>query len=313
MPIVNYVREHMRFIEYAVDEKISSNERLLWYALMHIMNARATGNDWPGDFIPIDNDRVLMYCPMGFDAMARARNGLKQKGLIDFKPGNKNKASPMYKMNYLCLGDVDTGGSASAVTRAEARTACAWDPLPASQMRTDPHYPQKTDNMGDNIRGNMGDNTGDKTGDNMGDLYLNINKGYTEPYPRQDEQEQDEDDLYARAREDVFRAWAAHFGMKPAPAIVHQIANGQARIWQFGEGVIDYAIELAAKSGYQNPLGYITKTLGDWGEHYVHTRTEAEHFAMLHTAANGGMEYKDPMEALEEMRQFREEREVMMR
>ena len=51
MPIVNYVREHRRFIDYASDEQLTSGERLLWYALMEIMNQRAQGRDWPEGFI----------------------------------------------------------------------------------------------------------------------------------------------------------------------------------------------------------------------------------------------------------------------
>ena len=83
MPIVNYVREHMRFIEYASDEGLSSGERLVWYALMHIINGRAQGSIWPEGFIRIANDRLLALCPMQLGAVIMARNSLKQRGLID--------------------------------------------------------------------------------------------------------------------------------------------------------------------------------------------------------------------------------------
>ena len=85
MPIVNYVREHMRFIEYARDEKLTASERLLWYALMHIMNQRAQGKVWPDDFVRISNSELLSYCPMKFDTLANARNSLKQRGLLEFE------------------------------------------------------------------------------------------------------------------------------------------------------------------------------------------------------------------------------------
>ena len=100
MPIVNIVREYGRFIEYAADEGLTANEMVLWYALMHIFNARADGQDWPGDFIRISNDRLLTFCPMGLDSLIRARNRLKQKGLIDFIPGDRRKSNPSYKMFY---------------------------------------------------------------------------------------------------------------------------------------------------------------------------------------------------------------------
>ena len=100
MPIVNYVREHTRFMEYATDEHLTASERLLWYALMHIMNQRAQGNVWPDGFIRVSNDRLLSYCPMKFDTMAAARNSLKQRGLIEVEKGEKNKKSPAYRMIY---------------------------------------------------------------------------------------------------------------------------------------------------------------------------------------------------------------------
>ena len=146
MPIVNYVREHMRFIEIAKDEKITASERLLWYALMHVMNLNAKRNVWPDDFIRISNDRLLLYCPLGFDAMAKARNGLKQRGLIDFTPGKKNKLSPAYRMNYFFPESPDSNT-------------------------------EKTDNMwgnnGDNMQDNNGGNIQDNPGGNMGDFYIN--------------------------------------------------------------------------------------------------------------------------------------------
>ncbi len=100
MPIVNYVREHMRFIEYASDEGLSSGERLVWYALMHIINGRAQGSIWPEGFIRIANDRLLALCPMQLGAVIMARNSLKQRGVIDFIPGSRNKRAPAYKINF---------------------------------------------------------------------------------------------------------------------------------------------------------------------------------------------------------------------
>lgn len=103
MPIVNYIREHDWFIEYAADEGLTPNDIALYDALMHIINRKADGNNWPDDFIRIRNDRLLPICRMGFDAMARSRNKLKQKGVIDFLNGDRNKEAPAYKILYKCL------------------------------------------------------------------------------------------------------------------------------------------------------------------------------------------------------------------
>ena len=126
---VNYVREYERFIEYAADERLTANEQLLWYALMHIFNQRAEGNEWPDGFIRVNNDRLFTYLPIKWDALARARNGLKQRGLIDFRSGSRNKSVPEYRII--------------------------------------PFYadccPFKTDNMGGNMGGNSGGNMGDNS------------------------------------------------------------------------------------------------------------------------------------------------------
>ena len=156
MPIVNYVREHVRFIEYASDEHLTASERLVWYALMHVMNQRAQGNIWPDEFIRVSNDRLLSFCPMKFDTMAAARNSLKQRGLIDMIPGEKNKKSPAYRMIYFF----------PQYARPETE-------------RDGESNPEKSDYIGDNMGGNMGDNIGDNTGGNMGDIYINNTKGVT--------------------------------------------------------------------------------------------------------------------------------------
>ena len=99
MPIFNYVREHRRFIRYASDNKLTSSERLLWYALIDVINEESESNVWTDEFIRISNGRLLTLCdPMGIDTMVRARNGLKQRGLIEFRPGNKNKENPAYRV-----------------------------------------------------------------------------------------------------------------------------------------------------------------------------------------------------------------------
>ncbi len=144
---VNYVREHERFIEYAADERLSANEQLLWYALMHIFNQRAEGNEWPDGFIRVTNDRLFTYLPIKWDAMARARNALKQHGRIDFRNGNRNKAAPEYRI------------------------------LPFYPS----YYPLKTDNTGGNEGGNTGGNERGNIQGNTGDFNININRTYTNP------------------------------------------------------------------------------------------------------------------------------------
>lgn len=151
MANVNYVREHIRFMEYAADEGLSCGERLLWYALMHIFNRHARGSDWPEGFVRISNQRLLTYCPMKYDTLARAREALRRRGLIDFEGGERNRKNPAYRLRYLCLeeGDPQPGAAFSADDQsypqpaADLSTADQSYPQPAADLPTaDPSYPQ---------------------------------------------------------------------------------------------------------------------------------------------------------------------------
>ena len=282
MPIVNYVREHRRFIKYASDEKLTASEKLLWYVLMELFNQEAEGNVWPDDFIRISNIRVLSLLePMGEDTMFRARNALKQHGRIDFRPGNKNKLNPAYRMIYFY-------------------PEC---------------YPQNTGNVRGNIGGNIQDNTGGNTRDNIpdntGDIYINQNKGYTKTKNDFEEEDEEKQESYARAREEAETAWIENFGVRPTPAILHRIANAQAQCWTFCDGVIAMGIEQAALHGTGNPIKYLMKTLADWKEHKVFTVEDADEYSFLFRASNGGAEdILNPSEACDRIRAFRQDRET---
>lgn len=250
--MVNYVREHERFIEYAADERLSANEQLLWYALVHIFNQRAEGNEWPDGFIRITNDRMFTYLPIKWDAMARARNALKQRGLIDFRGGNRNKAAPEYKINWFY-------------------PSC---------------YPLKTDNTG----GNAGDNTGGNAGGNPGDIYnkhkqeININQRETD--------EDDDDDIHAggRARENpdpitdreerrarITAGFRVAFGRDPYPAETDRLVVVSWRKG-FDSGMVVLAMEKAARNGARNPVELTISVLQEWRENVVRTPEQAERY-----------------------------------
>lgn len=135
MADVNYIREHRAFFEMAADERLTGHEQLLWNALFMIMNSKAQGTQWPDGFIRISNKRLMTYLPYQFDAMAKARNGLIQRGLIEFVHGKKNTMSPMYKMHWLTAPEIGEEPDEEA-----GNTGC---------------YPVKTDNMKGNNRGNV--------------------------------------------------------------------------------------------------------------------------------------------------------------
>lgn len=109
MSKVNFVSEFNLFMRFARDNSLSMRERMFWIALFYIANDRATFNeqtqeyDWPDDFIQVSNGEINLYCCLDKRAIETLRNGLKQRGLIDFQPGQKNKRNPAYKINYLSV------------------------------------------------------------------------------------------------------------------------------------------------------------------------------------------------------------------
>lgn len=338
MPIVNYVREHTRFIEYASDEHLSAGERLLWYALMHIFNQRASGNVWPGEYIRISNDRLLTFCPMRYDALAAARNGLKQRGLIDYVRGEKNKTSPMYRMVYF-----------------------SPEEPPESQG-----YTEKTDN----IRGNMGGNNGGKPGGNVGDIPINLKDNQTGLCDEEEEEGAraggtdagtrtssgayappscasemhfgqlrdcreapqalrsvaqpassspsahcaelafapqqgkafgtNEDAGPGASAEEMRGAWRTHFGRDPGPAVGEELAR-RADLLGFCAELMEMAISITAVRCTDSPMDYLGEVLRDWKSAKVRTVQDAERYLYLRDAVREGREG-----ALGEMMGFRE-------
>lgn len=276
MSVVNYIREHMRFMEYAADEQLSSGERLVWYALMHIMNQRAQGNVWPDQFVRVSNARLLTYCPMKYDTMAAAREGLRRRGLIDFICGEKNKTSPAYRVNYFFPQGVEgaavpvTPEADEALPREEAASAPGQDP------GLSPRCPEIPDNAGD----------------------IEINLTETETTHRPDVTGPEGNEEESTVTEDIARADAptvSHDGWDECLRAWMQVNNASAL---FGDsmGVVmrlissgRYPTELVAQAmaltlarndrgprGLVNPHAYMLALLADWDRRGLRT-IEAVH------------------------------------
>ena len=110
MSKVNFVSEFNSIMRYARDYSLSLRERMLWIALFYIANDRAVYNEqtseyeWPDGFIQVSNGELNLYCCLDKRAIENLRNTLKQRGVLDFQPGVKNKRNPAYKLNYLTVG-----------------------------------------------------------------------------------------------------------------------------------------------------------------------------------------------------------------
>lgn len=279
MATVNYVREHERFIEYASNEGLSANEMLLWYGLMHVFNQRAEGFEWPDGFIRIKNDRLLTYLPFGWDALARARNRLKQRGLIDYRNGNRNTDVPSYKMIYFY-------------------PQC---------------YPFKTDKSADNIGDNIGGKSADNIRDNMGDIYtININKDETYTQTEDLNDDHEEDDVIPRARtrewtaagpepepdpifdrkareEAVRKSYAMNIGRMPYPAEVEKLVAG-SWVARMSADMVARAIQVAGQNGAAKPAAYALSVMDEWGHAEVRQPHQiAEHQIEVDTARGSNM------------------------
>lgn len=255
MCYVNYVRESMAFMEYASDERISGSERLLWQALFHIMNQRAKGSDWPEGFISIPNARILFYASFGEDTLVAARNKLKQRGLIDFTPGKKNKQAPQYKMNYFSA-ELSTGNTQNV-----------------------DGIPKYSGNASGNIQGNIGGNMPGNTRGNAPDIYVNL-YGNPNRNPCEDE------DIRLVLIKDGTEAYRKHFGKEPAAAEIASMAKIMAGT-DMDDELLAEAIKIAAEAGASHPLMYVRTLLRDWKYEYVFSVDDLTEYLYLKNACDG--------------------------
>ena len=285
---VNYVREHERFIEYAADERLTANEQLLWYALMHIFNQRAEGSEWPDGFIRITNDRLFTYLPIKWDAMAKARNALKQMGRIDFRNGNRNKAAPEYRI-------------------IPFYPSC---------------YPFKTDNNGGNTGGNNGGNQWGNTGGRTGDINININDNQTKPKQYNDDDDDDDDVIRAGAGEEdpdpiadraergaeIRRGFQFAFGRSPLPAELERLISCSWRMG-FKPVMVSLALRKAAGRGAGSPVDYALEILDEWRRNEVRTPEQADEYQVEYLTENGKYGLYGSGDPVEDYRRREEARE----
>ena len=341
MAIVNYVVEHIRFMEYASEEKLKGSVMLLWYALMHQMNQRAQGNMWPEEFVRIDNDRLLSYLPMEYDTFAAARNKLKQIGRIDFIPGERNKTNPAYKMIYFYPNYVRnrTEEDGNGINPSPLVTPMDGDPkeqyeaccpnIPANIGYKTGFCPENSDNIPCKQGGKPGGNMGGNNRGKQGDIYYKL-KQENKPEPDSPLREDEEDD-------DAGATSPAHAGTReaddPIPNRKERMkALKDAYTRAFGrrgsireiERILDWcnitgmpdetamrAVELAAGGGAEHPIAYALTILDDWKHEHVYQPHQIDEYLNERERwKNRGMAYGsgDILEEYAEREKARERR-----
>ncbi len=259
---VNYVREINAFHRYANVNFLGSSERLLWFGLMDYINLHyASGSEWPGDFISIPNKGILSHVPFGEDTLTEARSRLKQRGLIEYLPGKKNKEAPKYRIHYFSM-ELSTG----------------------YQQNVGTDYPEKTGNMPGNMPGNV---PGNVPGSHP---YINLNVTPRNPKPNvtpDDEEEEAEE----RAREEavavIDSAFRESYGRSATIAEANILALRYCRSGMTEPEVLREAVREAAQHGAKNPAIYARRILSDWDGDYIRTVQDLNEWQVLKTMYHG--------------------------
>ena len=258
-------------MRYAADNGLSGPERELWRVLLDLFNERADGNRWPDGFLRLPNKLVLAWLSYGEDTLAKARNRLAQRGLIEFVRGNRREDLPMYRMVWLTVprqstpAEVDPLFCPTFYPKISGKTAGkTWDPS----------Y--------DDI-----DGTETETWDSVLSEELETEEE-EEQQPRARareaaEEAEEESDANRETTGAVKEGFRKFFGRQPHRAEVSRIALA-ARLLGFSPEMIRIAIKAAAEHGASAPAMYAVQVLNDldgWGVytpeqysmHVLHYRT----------------------------------------
>ena len=98
---VFYIRERNAFYSWLTLNHISPTAQALWNALFTIYNAQG----WPDEWLEVPESLLCSYMHVGKQALYDARNQLKNKGLLDFQKGNRNKQAVKYRPIWLTPQD----------------------------------------------------------------------------------------------------------------------------------------------------------------------------------------------------------------
>lgn len=92
---MEYLSQILRFNDSLPTNNLSPGQIALWYALMHINN-KCSWTEW----FKAANRTLELYTGLSKNGVIKARNVLKQKGLIDFKSNGTSAASFKLKILY---------------------------------------------------------------------------------------------------------------------------------------------------------------------------------------------------------------------
>lgn len=92
---MNYIELINHFWQTRRSKRITSTQADLYFFLLQESNSR----DWENPFV-CSNGTICASIGISDNTLLDARNGLQQRGLIEFKPGIKNVKSPVYYLKF---------------------------------------------------------------------------------------------------------------------------------------------------------------------------------------------------------------------
>ncbi len=124
---MEYLSQILRFNDSLPTNNLSPGQIALWYALMHINN-KCSWTEW----FKAANRTLELYTGLSKNGVIKARNVLKQKGLIDFKSNGTSAAS--FKLKILYGG---TDSSTDSGTDSGMDSGTKSSPLNRLRIRQD--------------------------------------------------------------------------------------------------------------------------------------------------------------------------------
>lgn len=94
---MNYLKEILAFYNYVLYNPLPTGQIALWYALMAINNL----SGWKERFTA-PNNVLEQATSLSRSGLNDARNGLKQRGLIEYYPGRANKPGEYRMVPFVC-------------------------------------------------------------------------------------------------------------------------------------------------------------------------------------------------------------------
>lgn len=137
---MEYLSQILRFNDSLPTNNLSPGQIALWYALMHINN-KCSWTEW----FKAANRTLELYTGLSKNGVIKARNVLKQKGLIDFKSNGTSAAS--FKLKILYGGtdsSIDSGTDSGIDSGIDSGTKSS--PLNRLRIRQDKDKDKDKDN-----------------------------------------------------------------------------------------------------------------------------------------------------------------------